>query len=139
MTTTETMNAKSVTPHFLTTKVDEAKEFYSRHLGFRATFHKPGEYVSMRSREPSGTEVAFMAPPPGAPVPAAEGIFYGIEVADADREHTRLVAEGVKIVDAPEDQPWGGRRLTFRDPSGILVLLFHPIPLDAEFEQYVVH
>ena len=138
MSTTQAMIAKSVTPHFLTTKVDEAQAFYTRYLGFQTTFHRPGGYVGLRSGGNEATDIAFMAPPPGVPAPSAAGVFYGILVEDADREHARLVEAGVEVVDEPEDQPWGGRRMTLRDPSGILVMLFHPIEPTDEFKRYAV-
>ncbi len=43
-----------------------------------------------------------------------------IVVEDADRHHERAAAEGAEIVSAPQDQPYGGRLHTCRDPEGVL-------------------
>ncbi|MEM9381869.1 MAG: VOC family protein [Planctomycetota bacterium] len=136
MSTRTRMDAKSVTPNFFTTRIEETKAFYEAHLGFRTTFHQPGGYLGLQCGENEATMLGFMAPPPGAPAGSPDGLMYGVVVEDVDREHERLVGEGAPVVDPPEDQPWGGRRMTLRDPNGILVMLFHPIPPDAEHAGY---
>jgi len=39
-------------------------------------------------------------------------------VDDADAHHTRAIAAGAKIIMAPEDQDYGGRLYSCRDPEG---------------------
>ena len=45
---------------------------------------------------------------------AGQGLIYCFGVEDADAEHARLAAAGVKIVEEPEDKPWGERGLPGR-------------------------
>jgi predicted enzyme related to lactoylglutathione lyase len=52
----------------------------------------------------------------GAPVPD-----LSIEVDDVDAIHQRAKAQGVPIVYALTDEPWGVRRFFLRDPSGKLL------------------
>lgn len=122
----------------MTTEMEATVQFYTEVLGFDLIFHHPGAYVSFRVGDDERTEIGFMAPPAGQPAPSPAGIFYGIEVKDVEAEHQRLKAQGAKVEDPPEDQPWGGRRLTLRDPNGILLMLFHPITPDEEHLSYVI-
>jgi uncharacterized glyoxalase superfamily protein PhnB len=54
-------------------------------------------------------------------------LYYCFPVEDVDGEHAALLAGGAKISDAPEDMPWGERRLTLDDPNGITIYLGQPI------------
>lgn len=58
-------------------------------------------------------------------VPAVEGIFLSVEVADADVLAARLADAGIAVVSPLADQPWGHRSVTVQDPSGIEVTFWH--------------
>ena len=57
--------------------------------------------------------------PPDAPDGPGPKSAYLI-VADADAHHARAVAAGARVVMAPEDQHYGGRLYSCRDPEGNL-------------------
>ncbi|MCY4488666.1 MAG: VOC family protein [Deltaproteobacteria bacterium] len=52
----------------------------------------------------------------GAPVSQSNYVI----VSDVDAHHSRAVAAGAEIVMAPEDQDYGGRLYSCRDPEGNL-------------------
>ena len=53
---------------------------------------------------------------PGGPV----SLSIYIVVSDVDTNHAKAVAAGAEIVMAPEDQHYGGRLYSCRDPEGNL-------------------
>ena len=53
---------------------------------------------------------------PGAPVSKSAYVI----VSDVDAHHARAVAAGAQVVTAPEDQHYGGRLYSCRDPEGNL-------------------
>ena len=58
---------------------------------------------------------------PGAPVskaPVSKSAY--IVVSDVDAHHARAVAAGAQVVMEPEDQHYGGRLYSCRDPEGNL-------------------
>jgi uncharacterized glyoxalase superfamily protein PhnB len=57
--------------------------------------------------------------PPSAPdAPVTQSPY--IVVTDVDRHHARAVAAGAEVVMVPEDQEYGGRLYSCRDPEGHL-------------------
>ena len=46
-----------------------------------------------------------------------------LQVRDVDAEFSRLAAEGVEVVEAPVDEPWGLREARLRDPDGLLLVV----------------
>lgn len=132
------MSLNKITPLFATDKLAEAKAFYTTHFGFRAYF-ETACFLGLRHTEDWKLELSYMAPSPGdehtPAVPAAspDGMYYVLSVDDVDAEHERLSAAGVTIDEAPEDMPWGDRRMTLTDPVGMRLYLCHPIEVSAEF------
>jgi len=51
-----------------------------------------------------------------------------LHVRDVDAEFARLAAEGVEVVEAPVDEPWGLREGRIRDPDGLLLVLVEVLP-----------
>ena len=127
------MKTKTVTPLFTTNKIAETREFYTKHLGFEVT-SECDQYLGLRLGA-GGPELGFM--PEGAEswLSSAEGLYYCFPVENVDDEHAALVAGGAKISEAPEDMPWGSRRLTLDDPNGITIYLSHPIPAMVDSAQ----
>jgi uncharacterized glyoxalase superfamily protein PhnB len=54
--------------------------------------------------------------PPDPGRPSTSGIY--VVVDDVDAHHARAKAAGAAILREPEDQPYGGRDYTCRDPEG---------------------
>ena len=50
-------------------------------------------------------------------------ISLWLQVRDVDAEYARLEADGVTVVEAPVDEPWGLREARLRDPDGLLLIL----------------
>lgn len=108
------------TDHF-----DQACQFWGDLLGCPVTREWPADEHQGRGRifgygDTARVEFIELAEP--GPV---TGIALGVQVADADAVHERMVAAGVAIVRPPTDQPWGHRNVTVTDPSGIEVTCFH--------------
>jgi catechol 2,3-dioxygenase-like lactoylglutathione lyase family enzyme len=51
-----------------------------------------------------------------------------LQVRDVDAEFDRLAAEGVEVVEAPVNQPWGLREGRVRDPDGLMLVLVEVLP-----------
>ena len=127
------MHTKHLAPLFTTRELAATREFWTRHLGFGVYFETP-EYLGLRCPTNPTVELAFMTPASEEePQGNADGLLYCLRVEDVDAEAARLAAEGVVLYEEPEDMPWGERRATVLDPSGILVYLCHPIPTSGEF------
>lgn len=125
------MKSKSVTPLFTSKKLDETREFYTKHLGFEITMDNE-MYLGLRLGE-GGPELGFMPEGCESWLSSGEGIFYCFNVDDVEAEYRALVAGGAKISDPPQDMPWGERRLTLDDPNGITIYLGQRIaePVDC--------
>lgn len=50
-------------------------------------------------------------------------LSFWLHVRDVEAEFARLAAEGVEVVEAPVDEPWGLREARLRDPDGLLLVL----------------
>jgi uncharacterized glyoxalase superfamily protein PhnB len=61
---------------------------------------------------------ALQAPPSAADAPVSQSPY--VIVTDVDSHHARAVAAGADVVLAPEDQEYGGRLYSCRDPEGHL-------------------
>lgn len=55
---------------------------------------------------------------------APSNVDLSLEVRDADAWHDRLKKQGVEIVAALEDKPWGHRAFSVEDPDGMRVTIY---------------
>ena len=78
-------------------------------------------------RGDGGPRLGFMEPDEKWTAASGAGLVYCFSVPDADAEHARLASEGVTILDAPEDKPWGERGFLAADPNGITLYFGHPL------------
>lgn len=117
---------KKVYPLLITDKLKECAAFYGEHFGFTTVFEQDW-YVHLVHEE-SGAELAFMIP--GAenqpkelhPGFTGEGMVYGFEVEDAEREYKRLSSKkGISMIVELKDEEWGQRHFIVRDPAGVYV------------------
>lgn len=114
----------AIVPLFCTDKLDATKAFYQKHMGFRIAAEMEG-YAELEQGE-GGPRLGFMSPcEKGWPAASSEGLLYCFQVEDADAEHERLRGEGVKIVQDPDDKPWGERGFVAADPNGISLYIGH--------------
>lgn len=131
------MNSTRIVPIVTTADLPATRAFYVDLLGFEVCFDH-GAYLGVRAGGKGSPELGFMVPDDEAPeVFTGGGVCLAISVADADREHARLVAAGAEIVQPPTDRPWGARSFVLRDPNGVALYVSHPIPMAVEFESHV--
>jgi catechol 2,3-dioxygenase-like lactoylglutathione lyase family enzyme len=136
------VKVSSFYPVIGTTKLQEARDFYTRLLGFEATFEADW-YVSLRRPGDPGYELALVDPahptiPAGYGAPA-QGLLLNLEVEDVDAEWARLIeGEGLHPVLAIRSEDFGQRHFIVADPSNVLIDIITPIPPTTEYAtQYV--
>ena len=77
-----------------------------------------GHGMIMLGQAGESSHDSMMAPP--AEIGGRQTQSAYLIVADVDAHHARAAAAGAEIVLAPEDQPYGGRLYSARDPEGHL-------------------
>lgn len=130
------MKINSSAPMVATDKLTQARDFYLKHFGFRATFESD-EHLCLRSPGDQGSEIMFCKPG-GDEMPAFEGkgLTWCLEVKDVDAEHERVQAAGLPVVRPLQDNPWGDRSFMVVDPAGIPLWIYKRIPPSAEFKPH---
>jgi len=129
------MNVSSVSAAFTTDKVQITRDFYVNHLDAKVTFDC-GWYVNLEFGNPSST-LQFMSPQqPHHKLSKSDGLFYNFKVENVDKEHDRLINEGLNVIIPLEDHPWGDRSFGIQDPNGITLYLYEKTEPTAEFKQY---
>jgi catechol 2,3-dioxygenase-like lactoylglutathione lyase family enzyme len=127
----------TVSVRYIVDDVDEAIEFYSRHLGFREVMH-PAPAFAMLSRgdlrlvlsAPGGGGGGGQAMPDGrVPQPGGWNRF-ALEVSDLEAMVERLGAAGVRFRNDVVTGV-GGKQVLVDDPSGNPVELFEPTRPEA--------
>ena len=124
------MNTDQVNVRYIVENVDDAIEFYTKHLGFKVGINSSPAFAdatrgNLRLLLSARTSSAGRAMPDGSlPYP---GGWNRIElvVEDIEAEVKRLKAEGVKFRNEIITGP-GGSQVLLVDPSGNLVELFQP-------------
>lgn len=117
------------------TDIGRSIAFYTEHLGFAvemlyddppyATLTRDGMRLSLAEQghpAPDRPGIAMAVPPDPKRLP----VVLVLEVDDARVQHSRLVAEGVRMLAEPWEAPWGGLRFFVVDPDGYLVELEQP-------------
>ncbi|MCE9595578.1 MAG: VOC family protein [Planctomycetes bacterium] len=130
------MHIQTIVPIVTTDRLAETRAFYVEKLGFQVAFDHD-HYLGLRAGAAGSPELGFMRPDHDAPKKFEGGVTFGLRVDDADREHARLRALGVTIVQPPTDQPWGARSFVALDPNGVALYFSHPIPAALEFQACV--
>ncbi|MDQ8203738.1 VOC family protein [Pelagicoccus sp. SDUM812003] len=116
-------------PGLVTDRIEETRDFYVSHFGFKAVFDASC-YVHL-VREVGGEQLGLMATSAEAGQAEFEvattgsGLWFTLEVESADAEFERLKAEGVTVREEPKDQPWGERTCVVVDPNGVLIYVSH--------------
>jgi catechol 2,3-dioxygenase-like lactoylglutathione lyase family enzyme len=99
-----------------------AVEFYTTRLGFLHAFSW-GEPPTMAGVNIGETQI-FLEP--GTPAPGGCSLYFVVGNADELFEFHR--ANGVEIVEAPDDRPWELRDYTVRDRDGYALTFGHRLP-----------
>jgi catechol 2,3-dioxygenase-like lactoylglutathione lyase family enzyme len=99
-----------------------AVEFYTTRLGFHHAFSW-GEPPTMAGVNIGETQIFLEA---GIPAPGGCSLYFVVGNADELYEFHR--ANGVEIVEAPDDRPWELRDYTVRDRDGYALTFGHRLP-----------
>jgi len=127
-------------PVILTDDVTATARFYQDNFRFRPAFESDW-YVHLQSSEDEKVNIAVLqgdhATVPEAGRGQVSGLIINFEVEDVDLEFERAEANGLPILLALRDEPFGQRHFITRDPNGVLIDIIKPIPPSEEFlKQY---
>lgn len=117
------MRFKDRYPIIVTAEKQACRDFWVRHLGFAIAFENDW-FVYLVADDASAT-MAFMTPdhpssPPG-PEAYSAGISMELEVEDATSALADVRATGIEPDYPLTDEPFGQRRFSLRDPSGLWI------------------
>ena len=132
------MQLRQFYPVIQTDQVTATAVFYKRHFGFSALFETDW-YVHLQQQDDEGVNLAILAHDHDS-IPAegrgkSKGMILNFEVDDIDAQDARLRAEGVGVIQALRDEPFGQRHAIYRDPNGILIDVIKPIPPAEGFDE----
>jgi lactoylglutathione lyase len=99
------------------------KSFYQDVLGLQVLFDGEGQAVFkfqnlVLNLTGASDPLKLIAPAAVASREAGPRFQLVIEVADVDAACAELARHGVKLLNGPEDRPWGVRTASFTDPAG---------------------
>lgn len=130
-----TMQPSALSVTFVTDNLIEAREFYEKHFGAKASFDC-GWYVVLKfGGDANGQEVGFMEPQNGAS-PYTGGSMLNLTFPDVDAVHSELSGQGIVPAMPLEDHPWGDRGFGVVDPLGTMVYCLTPIEATDEFKAF---
>jgi uncharacterized glyoxalase superfamily protein PhnB len=115
--------AQQVTPYLLYEDGEAAIEFVTGAFGFREVDRAIGGAGGLHAElevEPGGGRVYLGQPPSGFRNPSEVGrtSLVHVLVDDADAHYERAKAAGARIIEEPNDLPFGHRRYGCADPQG---------------------
>ena len=123
--------------------IEETAEWYERVLGWEAlllvhdaqgkctygTVHMPSpEEAFLDVPLLRGFNLATFGVDPATYGTGNRNLVITVTVDDVDAVYRRVVASGVGVFEAPQDQPWGGRMFNLTDLNGfVLVFITQPV------------
>lgn len=105
----------------VTGKLQESKEFYTKHLNFSVKFEN--EWFVLLER--NGRELAFMLPGLEFQNPifrdefGGRGLWLTVDVDDVEAEYERVRKSGVAVAVELRREEWGETHFSIIDPNGI--------------------
>jgi len=110
--------------NILTTDVAATAAFYETLLGLTPKFSSDW-FVNLADPQNPALELGILEQtndivPAGARNTPA-GVMLTFVVDDCNAVHARAMAENADIIEAPQDMPYGQRRMILRDPAGTFV------------------
>ncbi|MEU1954753.1 VOC family protein [Nocardia rhamnosiphila] len=121
-----------------TTRIAQARDFYTRWFGFEIIFEADW-YVSLRRTEGERYYELALLDPTHPTVPAGyrkpvQGLLLNFEVDDVDAEWERLIVRGGLRAELDiRSEDFGQRHFLLADPSGVLIDVITEIPPTAEY------
>jgi catechol 2,3-dioxygenase-like lactoylglutathione lyase family enzyme len=110
-----------------------SKEFYGRVFELRAVYEDEVSCVFavgaqiINLLQASEAEALIEPVLPGGP-DSLPRFQFTLDVDDVDASAAELVARGVRLLNGPQDRPWGIRTAAFQDPSGAVWEIAAPLP-----------
>jgi uncharacterized glyoxalase superfamily protein PhnB len=102
------MQIRRAMPVIRTDRPAEARAFYEGFLGFRVAMDEAGMLMLASTSTPT-TQLILAWESSTAIDPELMQVDVSIEVGDVDAAYERAQAEGLDIVRALQDEPWGIR------------------------------
>jgi catechol 2,3-dioxygenase-like lactoylglutathione lyase family enzyme len=110
------MAVSRVVPDLKSTKLEEAKAFYTEVFGLQVVMDL-GWIVTLADPQRPKVQLSIMTEDATAPVvPVAS-----IQVDNVDASYQAARAAGAEIVHELTDEPWGVRRFFVKDPDGHVI------------------
>lgn len=128
------MKIKRMDTTISTYKLQESKDFYMKHFGFRLVYESDWYIELVTENEPISGISFTIGQREAGEVFNGKGIIISFEVEDVDAEFARLKAEGLQIQDI-QDKPWGERSFVVNDPNGAHIYIYNLIPALPEYQQ----
>lgn len=128
------MKIKRIDTTFSTEKLQESKDFYMDHFGFKLAYESdwyielitPGGDAGISFTLPQREEGEFFN---------GKGMILSFEVEDVEAEYNRLKEQNVTIYQDLQDKPWGERSFVVDDPNGVHVYLYNLIEQTDEYKE----
>ncbi|WP_428670138.1 VOC family protein [Roseibium sp.] len=128
-------------PVLMTSKVEETVRFYRENFRFKTMFEADW-YVHLQSEDDDKINLAVLdqnhetIPEEGRGA-GAGGLLLNFEVEDVDSVYEAARRNGLPVLLALRDEPFGQRHFITKDPNGVLIDVIKPIPPSPEFlKQY---
>ena len=124
------MTINRLIPNICSDLLTESKQFYTELLGF-ALAHESDWYVQVTSPQDPHLELGFikrdheLVPEPYRQLP--QGMYLTIVLDDVDAIHTQAKSMGLEVLQPPQDEFYGQRRMLITDPNGLLLDISTPI------------
>ena len=135
---------KDVYAVYITRKMEETKAFYERWFGFTTVFNSSWFLILSSPGEHPRT-LAFLKEswphspsPPRYPAYNQSGSYLTLQVVDVETLYRSLKVEGLSIYYELTNEPWGQRRFSVLDPSGIYIDIVQDIdPQPGYWDSYI--
>ncbi len=128
------MKIKRIDTTFSTEKLQESKDFYMDHFGFKLAYESDW-YIELVT--PTGDAgISFTLPQrEEGEFFNGKGMILSFEVEDVEAEYNRLKEQNVTIYQDLQDKPWGERSFVVDDPNGVHVYLYNLIEQTDEYKE----
>ena len=128
------MKIKRIDTTFSTEKLQESKDFYMNHFGFKLAYESDW-YIELVT--PAGDAgISFTLPQrEEGEFFNGKGMILSFEVEDVEAEYNRLKEQNVTIYQELQDKPWGERSFVVDDPNGVHVYLYNLIEQTDEYKE----
>lgn len=129
-------------PIIVTEQKVACRDFWQQHFDLEVMFDS--DWFVLLGTPQQGSVVAFMTPehpssPPGSESFGGQGMCLEIEVEDARQALADAEKRGAQVDYPLTDEPYGQRRFSLRDPSGLWVDVVEQIePAEGYWDRYML-